>query len=65
MYINNKFNLGDVVYLITDTEQRPRIVTGIKVRMNELLVYELASICEETNHFEVEISKEKNILITL
>ena len=65
MFINNKFNLGDVVYLITDIEQRPRIVTGIKLRMNDLLVYELACICKETNHFEVEISKEKNILITL
>lgn len=65
MYINNKFNLGDVVYLITDIEQRPRIVTGIKIRMNDLIIYGLSCIHEETNHYEVEISIEKNILITL
>jgi hypothetical protein len=65
MFINNKFNLGDIVYLITDIDQRARIITGIKVRMNDLLVYELACNCEETNHFEVEISSEKNILIMI
>jgi len=65
MFINNKFNLGDIVYLKTDIDQRARIVTGIKVRMNDLIIYELSYTDVTTNHYEVEISNEKNILITI
>jgi hypothetical protein len=34
MNINNKFNLGEIVYLITDEDQKERMVTGIQVRPN-------------------------------
>ena len=32
MEINNKFNIGDIVFLITDTEQKNRIITGLIIR---------------------------------
>ena len=32
MVINNIFEIGDIVYLRTDTEQQPAIVTAIIVR---------------------------------
>jgi hypothetical protein len=31
MEINNKFNLQDCVFLITDEEQKTRIVTGFQI----------------------------------
>ena len=65
MFINNKFNLGDIVYLKTDIDQRARIITAIKVRINDLIIYELSYTDVTTNHYEVEISSEKNILITI
>jgi hypothetical protein len=65
MFINNKFNLGDIVYLKTDIDQRARIITAIKVRINDLIIYELSYTDVTTNHYEVEISNEKNILITI
>lgn len=59
MVIENKYNLKQVVYLITDTEQRPRIVTAILVNAYDLL-YKLAAGTEETYHYDFEISEERN-----
>ena len=65
MYLNVKFNLGDIVYLKTDSEQKPRIVTGFTIRNNEHIIYLLSCISDETEHYEIEITAEKDILATL
>lgn len=62
MVINNKFNLQQCVFLLTDTEQLTRIVTGIQISNNSLL-YRLACGVNDSWHFEYEISEEKNYLI--
>lgn len=62
MEINNKFNLQDCVFLITDEDQKTRIVTGFQVSSNEI-IYRLAQGTNESWHFDYEISKEKNYLI--
>lgn len=62
MYIDNKFKIGEVVYLLTDEEFRlKRVVTGITVRSGGYIVYELS--CEEriSHHTECEIIKHKVI----
>lgn len=41
MEINNKFNLGEIVHFITDSEQRDLIVTGILIRGNGI-TYEVS-----------------------
>tara|TARA_R110000772_G_scaffold13252_1_gene39550 strand:+ start:83 stop:286 length:204 start_codon:yes stop_codon:yes gene_type:complete len=61
--IYNKFELKQIVYLCTDIEQRPRIVTGFMYR-GSYLVYELASGMDSSAHYESEISEDKDILIT-
>lgn len=53
------YKCGDFVYLKTDPEQNPRIVTGILIRPNVVL-YMLALGSNESSHFECEISQEKN-----
>lgn len=63
MVIDNKFNFGDTVYLKTDTDQKPRIVTGFSVRPQGLL-YQLTQGTYEVAHYEFEITAEKNVLIT-
>lgn len=63
MVIDTKFNIGEIVYLKTDREQRPCIVSGYKIRKSDVLYY-LCSGPAETEHYEFEISYEKNILIT-
>ncbi len=59
MVIDNKFDIGDTVYLITDTEELPRIVTALCVRKYDIL-YELSCGCFTSNHMDYEIKKEKN-----
>lgn len=62
MIIDNKFNLEEVVFLITDTDQYARIITGLQVSKNGLL-YRLACCTSESWHYEYEIATDKNFLI--
>ena len=60
MEINNKYRIEEVVFLITDTEQEMRIITGIQITKNGLL-YRLACGITDSWHFEYEIATTKNI----
>lgn len=63
MVINNKYGFGDIVYLKTDRDQYERIVVGIKVSPLGL-TYQVALGPIETYHYEMELTTEKNVLIT-
>jgi hypothetical protein len=65
MVIDNKYGLKQIVYLITDTDQRARMVVGIKVCMDNTLLYQLACGTDETWHYEAEMSEEKDIVTTM
>lgn len=60
MILDEKFSLGEIVYLNTDIEQYPRCVTGYKIRPGGLIIYMLSCEGEETSHYDIEITKEKN-----
>ena len=62
--IDNKYDFGQIVYLLTDKEQLPRIVTSIKLLKN-YLIYELTTGIIVTQHYDFEISETINELITL
>ena len=62
MVIENKYNIGETVYLVTDEDQKPRIVTGINVTGTGIR-YNLVNGVTDTYHYELEMSAEKNILI--
>lgn len=59
-----RFKIGEIVYLKTDSYQLPRIVTGILMRPYGFIYY-LSNNTNETNHYEIEISKEVNEIIKL
>lgn len=61
MRIENNFQIKQTVYLKTDADQLPRIITGIIVRPNDL-VYELTCGTVVSNHFDFEITTEQDIL---
>jgi hypothetical protein len=63
MLIDSEHKVTETVYLTTDTEQRPRLVTAILVRESHIMYY-LSCGTEETSHYHFEISKEINILLT-
>lgn len=62
MVIDNKFDIGQIVYLKTDEDQLPRIITGLTIRGNNVLVYCLSSGTSESWHYDFEISEEKVLI---
>jgi hypothetical protein len=61
MIIDNKYEIGQTVYLVTDCDQLERFVISIIVHPNNLLMYKLACAADETTeHFEFEIADEKS-----
>jgi hypothetical protein len=63
MLIKNDFNFEETVYLKTDINQYPRIITGICVRPTGGITYELSSGGATTWHYGFELDKEKNVLM--
>lgn len=61
----NKYNLGDIVYLVTDIEQLERMVTQIDFRLGGSIIYTLAQGTVETSHYEKEMCSTKNIFTAL
>jgi hypothetical protein len=55
-----EYSIGDIVYLITDPEQRKRIVIAINESCNGFS-YRLACGSEEYYSFSVEMDREKRL----
>ena len=64
-WIDVDYDIGATVFLKTDEDQRPRIVTGISVRTEGLVMYELAQGSNSTWHYKFEISAEASALVKL
>lgn len=59
------FELGDTVYLKTDTEQLERIVTERKEQIGGTKQYGLSTDLIFSFHYHVEVSNDFNELIVL
>jgi uncharacterized protein YodC (DUF2158 family) len=59
MRIDNVFEIGDIVYLKTDEDQKPRMILSIEVFAQGELLYRLISGTFESHHYDYEMSKEK------
>lgn len=62
--IDNKYDFGQIVYLKTDKEQKPRIVTRITIGPSMYLLYELSSEINTSPHYEMEISPDKDVVLS-
>lgn len=60
LMINNKFDIGDIVYLKTDRDQCERIVVGICQNANSVM-YEVKKETTNAWHYEFEMTLEKNV----
>lgn len=58
MLLDTQYKLGETVYLVTDTDQCKRLVTGYMIRTNGI-TYKLSCGVEATWHYDFEISKKK------
>jgi hypothetical protein len=59
---NIKFNLGQLVFLKTDKEQKERIIVEITICLNNSISYCLSQGENKSWHYDFEISKDKDIL---
>lgn len=60
MNIQTKYKIGDVVFLITDIGQLPRLITGVLIRPSGISFY-LSAGDVETHHYQIEFVRDKNI----
>jgi hypothetical protein len=63
MVIDNKYEIGSIVYLITDSEQLKRIVLSFECYKNGEILYKIACGTTLSYHYEFELSFEKDIEI--
>lgn len=61
MVIENEFELGQIVYLITDIESHARMVTRMQINLNGGIQYCLSFGSTDTWHYAKELSTEKVI----
>jgi hypothetical protein len=61
--IYTAFDFGQIVYLKTDTQQLPRIVTSVQYGADLGLLYRLCQGEDSSWNYEIEISSEKDILL--
>lgn len=62
MVIENKYEIGQLLFLKTDSEQKERMLVQIAIGGNNAIRYCLSSGTVETWHYDIEMSEEKNIL---
>lgn len=60
LIIDNKFELGEKVYLVTDKEQLLRMITGIKLCADQGVLYDLMCGTLVSCHYDIEIQREKD-----
>lgn len=64
--VENEFNIGETVYLRTDVEQLPRVVTAISFTKRTEPRYQLMSgVIVSGWHNELELSKERDVSLVL
>lgn len=57
MTIDNKFTFGEIVYLKTDVEQIPRIVTNLEINPGSI-VYIVFAGTNHSRHYDFELSTD-------
>ena len=62
MNITTKYDNGQIVFLVTDTEQLERMVTAIQVTESTSVSYQLSCGSTASWHYECEIATDKDIL---
>jgi len=60
-----EYEIEETVYLTTDKEQLPRIVTGFSLRPFNSVSYYLSHGTQETIHYAFEISPTRDELMAL
>jgi hypothetical protein len=61
MLIESKYNIGQIIFLKTDPEQKERMLTQISIT-SEGMRYCLSCGTSDSWHYEIEILAERDVL---
>lgn len=64
LIVKTQFEIGSAVYLTTDSEQRLRVITSLRVYRDGDVTYEVACGTMKSEHFGFELSVEKDHIIS-
>jgi len=64
LVVDNKYTIGDTVYLVTDIDQLPRLVLAYKIYKEGEIMYELIQGTSASMHYAFEIQTEKSLIST-
>lgn len=64
LIVKTKFEIGSVVYLTTDIEQRIRVICSIRVYGDGDVTYEIACGTMKSEHFGFELSEDKDYILS-
>ena len=59
----NKYQLGDKVFLRTDIKQFARMITGIRFISGGSILYDIVIDTESSCHHESELSSERDVIL--
>lgn len=63
MVIENKYEIGQMVYLITDSDQNARMIVSIEVFKIGEILYKINRGSDSSYHYDFEISEVPNELL--
>lgn len=61
MVIDNRYEIGEIIYLKTDNDQLLRLISGIMICGKDIM-YEVSHGTTTSKHYEFELTPEVNIL---
>jgi hypothetical protein len=63
--VHHEFEEGEIVYLRTDPEQHARIVMGFRLQNGGTLLVDIMCGTIQSCHYEMELTREKNLVNAL
>ena len=57
--IDSTYDIGDIVYLVTDPDRLERVVISITIIPQYIVTYQLACGSEVSTHYNYEICEQK------
>ena len=59
------YDFGQILYLKTDSEQKPRMAIGVKYCADQGILIEVQCGTETTWHYPIEISTSKDVILSM
>lgn len=61
MILENKFDIGQIVYITTDADQLPRLIIQLKITPSGI-IYVCQHGTSGSEHYDIELSSDKNLV---